>query len=208
MQPSSGVSAYSNAKIYVDPNTPPRFYPARSVPFAFHDQVDAELQRLEKEGIIEPVEFSEWAAPIFVARKQNSGNVLICGDFRITVNPVSKLDRYPIPKIEDLFVRLSGGKYFSKLDLCNVYQQLPLDDNSKKYVVINTHRGLFRYTRLPFGIASAPGIFQRVMEGVLQGVQGVVVYLDDILATGSSEEKHLKTLDEVLSRLERAELQN
>ena len=123
------------------------------------------------------------------------------------MNPISKLDRYPIPKIEDLFVRLSGGKYFSKLNLCNAYQQLSLDDNSKKYVVINMHCGLFRYTHLPFGIASAPGIFQRVMEGVLQGIQGVVVYLGDILVTGSSKEEHLKTLDKVLSRLEKAGLQ-
>ena len=90
------------AKIYVDPNTPPRFYPARSVPFACRTKWIPKLQRLEKEGIIEPVEFSEWAAPIVVALKQNSGNVRICGDFCITVNPVSKLDWYPIPKVEDV----------------------------------------------------------------------------------------------------------
>ena len=72
--------------------------------------------------------------------------------------------------------------------------------------MINTHRGLFRYTRLPFGISSAPGIFQRVIESILQGIDGVVVYLDDILITGASKEAHLKTLDEVLSRLDRAGL--
>ena len=80
------------------------------------------------------------------------------------------MDRYPIPKIEDLFAKLSKGKYFSKLDLSQAYQQLLLDDDSKKYVAINTHRRLFQYTRLPFGISSAPGIFQRVMESVLQGL--------------------------------------
>ena len=94
---------------------------------------------------------------------------------------MSKLDRYPIAKVEDLFARLSKGKLFSKLDLSQAYQQLTLDENSKKYVVINTHRGLFRYMRLPFGIASVPGIFQRVIESLLQGINGVVVYLDDIL---------------------------
>ena len=105
----------------------------------------------------------------------------IFGDFSVTVNPVSKLDRYPIP-----------------------YQQLLLDDGSKKYVVINTHKGLFRYTRLPFGISSAPGIFQRVIESILQGVNGVVVY--DILISESTEEQHLGALDEVLSRLDRSGL--
>ena len=68
--------------------------------------------------------------------------------------------------------------------------------------MINTHRGLFRYTRLPFGIALAPGIFQLVIESLLQGIRGVVVYLDDILITGKSDEAHLKALDEVLSRLD------
>ena len=192
------------AKIYVEPDTPPRFFPARSVPYAMRDKVDKELQRLQRDGVVEPVEIAEWAAPIVIVLKKDSGNVRICGDFRITVNPVSKLERYPI--VEDLFARLSGGKHFTKLDLSHAYQQLPLDVDSMKYVVVNTHKGLFRYTRLPFGTASAPGIFQRVIESILQGIEGAVVYLDDILITGSSEEAHLKTLDEVLSRLDRAGL--
>ena len=79
------------------------------------------------------------------------------------MNPVSKLDRYPIPKVEDLFAALAGGKVFLKIDLTKAYQQLPLDDASKQYVVSNTHKGLFRYTHLPFGISSAPGIFQQVI---------------------------------------------
>ena len=111
------------------------------------------------------------------------------------MNPVSKLDRYPIPKVEVLFAALGGGKLFSKIDLTQAYQQLPLDDESKQYVVINTHKGLFRYTRLPFGISSAPGIFQRVIESVLQGIPGVITYLDNILVSGATEEEHLKTLD-------------
>ena len=103
-------------------------------------------------------------------------------------------------------MKLGKGKHFSKLDLRQAYQQIELEEDSKRYVVINTQRGLFRYTRLPFGIASAPGIFQRVIESILQGIDGVVVYLDDILITGSTEEAHLKTLDEVLARLDRAGL--
>ena len=128
------------------------------------------------------------------------------GDFKVTVNRVSKLDRYPIPKIEDLFAKLAGGKKFSQLDMSQAYQQLLLDDQSKNYVVINTHRGLFRYNRLPYGISSAPGIFQRTMETLLQGIANVVVYLDDILITGSTDEEHLGTLEEVLTRMEQAGL--
>lgn len=87
---------------------------------------------------------------------------------------------------------------FTKLDLSQAYQQLMLDEESKKYFAINTHRGLFRYNRLLFRISSAPGIFQRILEGLLQGIPKVVVYLDDILVTGVSEEDHLLTLQKVL----------
>ena len=75
-------------------------------------------------------------------------SVHICGDFKLTVNQVSKLDRYPIPKIEDLFSQLAGGKSFTKLDLSQAYQQICLDVKSKPYVTIKTHRGLFQYNRL------------------------------------------------------------
>ena len=75
------------------------------------------LERLQKQGTLEPVDIAEWAAPIVVVLKKDCKSVRICGDFSVTVNPVSKLDRYPIPKVEDLFARLSKGKLFSKLDL-------------------------------------------------------------------------------------------
>ena len=122
----------------------------------------------------------EWAAPIVPVLKSDRQTVRICGDFRTTVNPISQLNRYPIPKVEDLFATLQKGKRFSKIDLSQAYQQLMLDDESKKYVVINTHKGLFRYTRLPYGIASAPGIFQKAMEQLLQGIPGVTA-LDENL---------------------------
>ena len=173
------------AKIYVDPHAPPRFNPARSVPYALRDKVEQELQRLQDDGTLEPVEIAEWAAPIVAVLKHDKNSVRICGDFSVTVNPVSKLDKYPIPKIDDLFAKLSKRKYFSKLDLSRAYQQLPLDEESRKYVVINTHRGLFRYTRLPFGISSAPGIFQRVIESLL-------TVSSSILMTFSSPEAQKK----------------
>ena len=86
------------------------------------------------------------------------------------MNQVSCLDRYPIPRVEDLLSKLAGGKQFTKLDMSQAYQQLRLDETSRQDVVINTHKGLFRYTRLPYGISSAPGIFQRVMENLLRNI--------------------------------------
>ena len=84
------------------------------------------------------MEFAEWAAPIVVVGKSDRRSVRICGDFRMTLNPVSKLDRYPIPKVEDLFASLKKGKLFTKLDLSSAYQQLTLDAESRKLTVINT----------------------------------------------------------------------
>ena len=105
-----------------------------------------------------------------------------------------------------MFAQLSGGCAFTKIDLSQAYLQLPLDTDSKMFTVINTHEGLFRYTRLPFGISAAPGIFQRVMDNILQGIPGVVVYLDDILVTAPTVEKHLKSLETVMDQLLKAGL--
>ena len=158
------------AKLYVAKDVKPRFIKARSVPYAIRSLVDTEIDHLIAQNVIEPIVFSDWAAPIV---------------------PV---------------FTLSGGKVFTKLDLRQAYQQLALDEDSKKYVVINTHRGLFRYNRLPFRVSSASGIFQRAMENLLKDIPRVVVYLDDILLTGSSEVQHLETLQSVLQRLESAGL--
>ena len=168
--------------------------------------MEEELEKLVSQGVIEPVTFSDWAAPIVPVLKADKKSVRICGDFSTTVNKASRLDNYPIPKVEDLFAKLRGGVIFTKLDMSQAYQQLSLDEESKKYVVVNTHKGLFRFNRLPFGVSSAPGIFQRAMESLLQDIPSVVVYIDDILIAGATEAEHLQTLDQVLERLESAGL--
>ncbi|UYV79065.1 hypothetical protein LAZ67_17000981, partial [Cordylochernes scorpioides] len=132
---------------------------------------------------------------------EKNGHVRICGDFKITLNPVLKIDQYPLPKIEDIFAILGRGINFSKKDLSQAYLQLELDENSKEMAVINTHKGLYRYNRLPFGIASAQAIWQRIIEQILSGIPGTLVYLDDILITGESEADHLRNLEAVLNRL-------
>ena len=90
--------------------------------------------------------------------------------------------------------------------MSQVYQQLLLDEPSKKLVVIKTPKCLFQYNRLLFGIASAPGIFQRVTDSLLQGIPGVIVYLDDMLVTGPSDHEHLESLKDLFTRLEKAVL--
>ena len=109
--------------------------------------------------MIEPVQFSDWGAPIVPVMKPD-GRIRICGDYKMTVNRAAKLEKYPIPRIEELFASLAGGKLFTTLDQLHAYLQVSLDEESHQFVTINTHRGLFRYKRLPFGVASAPSIFQ------------------------------------------------
>ncbi|RXN33959.1 putative protein K02A2.6-like protein [Labeo rohita] len=157
------------------------------------------------ENIITPVKYSEWAAPVVPILKPD-GFIRLCGDYKLTINQASPLEQYPIPRVEDLFTTLSRGLSFSKLDMSHAYQQIVMDENSKQYLTINTHKGMFTYNRLPFGVASAPAIFQRTMEGLLRGLTHVAVYLDDILVTGVTDEEHLQTLDVVLNRLQDAGL--
>ncbi|CAG2226139.1 unnamed protein product [Mytilus edulis] len=90
------------------------------------------------------------------------------------------------------------------LHLSKAYQQIVLDEESRKYVTINTHKGLYQYNRLPFGVSSAPGIFQRTMEHLLQEIPRVVVRVDDILITGSSKSEHLNNLETVLGKIQEA----
>ncbi|XGW34785.1 hypothetical protein V3C99_018643 [Haemonchus contortus] len=102
------------------------------------------------------------------------GKIRICGDYKVTVNPQLDINQYPLPKPDDLFHMLHGGKKFSKVDLSDAYMQVELEESSRMYTTINTHKGLFEYTRIPFGIASAPAIFQRIMEETLAGIEGVL----------------------------------
>ena len=188
------------AKLYVDETVQPRYCKPRPVPLAMRAKVESELDRLQEEGVIRPVEFSEWAAPTVPVLKA-SGDIRICGDYKVTINQAVKVDKYPIPNIDDLFTKVSGGQLFTTLDLRNAYQQVVLEEGSRKLTTINTTKGLFQYVRLPYGVSSAPGIYQRIMEQLLQNIPMTVVYLDDILVSGSTPEGHDRNLRTVITRL-------
>lgn len=160
-----GKASQHGAQLNVAADAKPIFLKARPVPYALRERTEQELQRLERLGVIVPVESAEWAAPVVPVVKAD-GSVRICGDFRLTVNKALTPNVYPLPRIEDLFAALKGGQEFTKLDVAHAYLQIPIAEASQKYVTINTHRGLFRYTRLPFGVSAAPAIFQRTMENI------------------------------------------
>lgn len=128
------------------------------------------------------------------------GSVRICGDYR-SLNKDIEIERYPLPRIEELFTGLQKGERFSKIDHSQAYMQLKLDVESQKLCTISTHKGLFSYKRLPYGINSGPSLFQERIEQTLQGLPGVVSFLDDILITASDNETHVERLREVCKRL-------
>ena len=119
------------AKLNVYPTAMPRFCNARTFPYALKPLVASELNKLESEGIISPVQFSHWTAPIVILPiMKNNATLRICGDYRITVNQTLQVDSYPLPRVKELFAFLSGGKYFTKSDMSQAYLQVALQDKS------------------------------------------------------------------------------
>ena len=200
-QSGAGTLKHFKASLSLKEGARPRFCRPRTVPFAIKEQVGEKLNRLEESGILCRVDHAEWAAPIVPVPKRNGG-IRLCSDYKVTINQALQVDQYPLPKPSDLFASLTGGKKFTKLDLTSAYQQVPLDEASLKLVTINTHQGLYEYTRLPFGVSSAPAVFQRIMDTILQGIPYVICYLNDILVTRTTEAEHLRSLREVLRRLQ------
>ena len=115
----------------------------RKVPFAILPNVESEINRLVDNKVLFPIEYSEWGTPIVPVLK-SGGEVRLFGDFKVTLNPLLQIDHFLSPRPESVFFESRGGDKFTKLDLAEAYQQLPLDEESQKYVVISTHLGLFQ----------------------------------------------------------------
>ncbi len=153
---------------------------ARPVPYAIKPKVEADLDTMVKNGVLEPVTINEWATPIVPVPKKN-GEIQTCRDLRVSLNPVLVAGRYPLSLIDNVFAGLSGGQNFSKIDLSQAYLQMHVEEQSHEILTMNTHKELFRYCRLPFGITSAPALFQQAVDQILSGLPRVQCYLDDIL---------------------------
>ncbi|XP_053698601.1 uncharacterized protein K02A2.6-like [Sabethes cyaneus] len=150
--------------------------------------VDAELTRLQSLGIIEPVDFSEWAAPIVAVRKPN-GKVRICADYSTGLNEALEANHYPLPTLEEIFAQLNGSTVYN-LKLMKNHQLL----------TINTHRGLFRFNRLAPGVKSAPGAFQPLVDRMIADIPGVRSFIDDVIVFGKDMKSHAASLNQLFQQ--------
>ena len=112
---------------------------------------------------------------------------------------------YLLPSPEEVLNNLNRGKIFSKIDLSEAYLQIPVEENSSKLLCIDTHRGLYKFDRLVFGIKVAPAIFQQVMDTMLGGFDFTFAYLDDIVISCKTKEIHREHLNKVFAQIQEFE---
>ena len=189
------------------PEAKPIFKKPRPVPFSILQDLNEAYEAGIKRGVWELTDFNSYGTPVVPIRKsplpgQAKASIRVCGDYSVTVNSQLEDHRQPIPLPEDLMRKLGRGYCFSKIDLANAYNQICLSPDSQKKLALSTHKGVLLQKRLPFGIKSAPGYFQEIMEQLTQNLRGVAVYFDDILVSGDNAKDHLINLRAFFKRLE------
>lgn len=196
-----GHCTKTKVKLYLKADAQPVFRPKRPVPFHAVELIDAELDRLQQLNIITPVDYADWAAPIVSVRKPG-GKIRICADYSTGLNAVLESHHYPLPTPDDIFSKLSGSKIFSIIDLSDAYLQVEVDDDSKKLLTINTHRGLFQFNRLSPGVKPATGAFQQLMAKMCAGLKGVDNFLDDFIIYSATAREHDEILNALFARIQ------
>jgi hypothetical protein len=162
-----------------------------------------EVEKMRKAGIIRKTK-SNFASPVLVTIKKN-GEHRFCIDYR-KLNQKIVADAYPIPRIDDILDKLSKSKYFTKIDLKSGYWQIPVHEDSVKYTAFATADGHYEFIRLPFGLKTAPAHFCRVIREVMDGLEFVADYFDDLTIHSSSLEDHLSHIQVVFDRMRGANL--
>ena len=189
-------------RLHIDESVKPVAQPLRRLPFGLREKVDRKLEELVKWEIIEevPNEATTWVSPLVVVPKGD--DVRICVDMR-RANQAIIRERHPIPTIEDLLCDLNGCTVFSKLDLNMGFHQIQLKEDCRYITTFVTHRGIYRYRRLMFGVSSAPEKYQQIIRDTLaQCGVGVANIADDIVVYGSNVDEHDARLRKVLNHLQ------
>ena len=196
--------------IVIDDSVQPVIHPPRKVPVSLRDQIKDHLDQLVKDEILAPVTRpTDWVSSMVVVHKP--GKLRVCLDPRHLNNAI-KREHYPMPTIEDVATRLiKNAKVFTVLDAKNGFWQVALDSKSSFLTTFNTPFGRYRWKRMPFGIRSAPEVWQRKMNELIENLRGVEVIADDFLVCGfgDTEEEAIKDHDSNLAAfLRRARQKN
>ena len=201
------LGSWNGTEVQLELKEGARPYHARAypIPRCHMETLKAEVERLCEIGVLKKVNRSEWAAPTFVIPKKD-GTVRFISDFR-ELNKRIVRKPYPIPHIQDMLLNLEGFQYATSLDLNMAYYHIELNPDSKKYCTIVMPFGKYEYQRIPMGLCNSPDIFQEKMSELMENLEFVRTYIDDLLVlTKDSFEDHLDKLELVLKRLERAGL--
>ena len=184
--------------ITVSDNVRPVQHACRKVPFPLQNKLKAELDKMERDEVITPVdEPTDWVSSLVVVMKKN-GQLRVCLDPR-DLNRAIKREHYQLPSRAEITAQFAGAKYFSKLDASSGFWQIQLDDESSKLCTFITPYGRYKFLRLPFGICSAPEVYHKIVHQMFQHIPGVNTMMDDVIVWGSTQKEHDDRLKQVLS---------
>ena len=189
--------------ISVDPAIQPVIHPPRRVPLALQPKLKKKLESLVKSGIIEKRdEPTDWVNSLLIVEKKD-GSLRLCLDPR-DLNKAIKREHFAIPTCEDILPKLHGRKVFSIIDMKDGFWQVKLDEDSCRLCTFNTPFGRFSFRRLPFGISSAPEVFQKRSLEIFAGIDGFFIIFDDLIIAAKDETQHDLILRKVLERAREA----
>lgn len=189
-------------KIQLKDNAHPVVHAPRRISAPLKEKLKQELDKMTALGVIKKVEEpTDWVNSMVCVKKKN-GDLRVCMDPR-DLNASIKREHYQIPKREEITSEMTGAQYFSKLDASQGFWQLKLHEDSTKYCTFNTPFGRYSFLRLPFGIISASEIFHRAMEHIIEGLEGVRAYVDDLVVWGSTLQEHNQRLFQLLQRVQK-----
>ena len=179
--------------------------PLKRIPFALQRTVEEMVQKMMAQGVIQNSN-SPWASPVVLIKKKD-GSHRFCVDYR-RLNTITKMDVFPLPRVDDTLDMLSQTRYFSTLDLAAGYWQVKMDKDSHEKTAFNTCSGYYEFCVMPFGLCNGPSTFQRLMESVLMDLSqsSCMVYLDDVMVIGRNFTEHLENLREMFRRFRQANL--
>lgn len=179
-------------------------------PPAQAEEIRRQVEKLLQDNVIQE-SHSPWSSPVHLVPKKldASGDqkYRMVIDFR-RLNDITIDDKYPLPNITDIFDKLGKSTYFSTLDLASGYHQIEVNPADRPKTAFSTQFGHYEFLRMPFGLKTAPATFQRAMDNILRGLQGIhcLIYLDDIIIFSSSLQEHLEKLRTVFDRLRQTNL--